>query len=224
MRKKKSAGFTLIEMLLALTVLLAFLGIVSTSVVRMVQFTSFDLSLNATRSKATREASDLRDFMTFGLVQKIESGGDRIVFKLPLDADQDGVFVDRYGGLALGGLDKTVNGSLGVTFEKATDLDETQLGQDINGDGDRLDQLELGALHRIDTDGTSTRITGTYILQPAGAHGSELDAFTGPDPIFAYSTNHPGTVTLKLVCAWPSRTGWLRRVYESSIPMLNADL
>jgi hypothetical protein len=179
-------GSTLLEVIVAAVILAA---IIATAVHPAID--------QAAGTEVVRSSLFVRvDDATQRILGEIEPGeidtppatGDSLSWQVPIDPDGDGSCLDadgaiqwgmRKNGVAVAGARATVR------FVIDRVLDEAKLAYDLNGDGDQKDRFDQGHLERQAPDGTIERLTGSWLLQPTGNHGGDLDGDGVADPIFA---------------------------------------
>jgi hypothetical protein len=121
----------------------------------------------------------------------------------------------------------TLDGWGAIHFNAVWVFNEAAEGQDLNGDGDRVDLFDVGQIRRRTWDTTNTAITTdvglgpTVVVQEQCNWGGDLDADGFNDPIFLWDADRRTLhVRLFVIGTSPGASAILRRV-ESMIFLRN---
>jgi hypothetical protein len=212
-RARRRAGFSLVEASIVTAVVALMLGAAvvreavrsngGPAVVRSNLFARLDRGLRSL-------AADFK----FADLDAPSERGDSLSYQLPIRiaAEQGATATpDTRGptewGIVCSGV--PINGGRAtLRFVADCVLDEARLGIDLNGDGDQRDQFEQGHLERLLPDGAIEQLTGSWILQPAGDHGDDIDGDGKVDPIFSVDVTGSATIArLSLYVAVPTAGG-----------------
>lgn len=114
--------------------------------------------------------------------------GTTLAWQTAVDPDGDGSLLGadglpqwggRVAGVATAGVRTTIRWVLERTVAEAT------LRTDMNGDGDRLDDIDFGRIERVEPDGTTAQLLGGWVVQQTGNWGGDLDGDGAADPLFS---------------------------------------
>lgn len=207
-RVRRRAGFSLVNAAIAAAVAATVLGAAvvrqavrsggGSEVVRSNLFARLDRTLRSIA--ADFERADL---------DPPSATGDSLSYQLPIErgAARSDTHAPTEWGIVANGVPIS-GGRATLRFVADSQLDEAALSVDLNGDGDQRDRFELGHLERLLPDGTIEQLTGSWILQPAGDHGNDVDGDGKVDPIFALDGSGSATIArLSLVVAVPTGSG-----------------
>jgi len=185
-RAESSRGVTLIEAIVAAVILTAILTTAIKSTTDQTAATEAVRSSLLVRAELAEQKVLVE--LEEGLIDSPPATGDSLAWQVPIDPDGDGSFLDAEGaiqwGMVRGGV-ATSGARATVRFAGDRVLDEKLLAFDLNGDRDKKDLFDQGHLERVGPDGAIDELTGSWILQPVGNHGGDLDGDGVGDPIFA---------------------------------------
>ncbi len=225
-KPKQQAGLTTVEMSVSVAVLVALFAGFGAAYVNLARLANVEMSRAALGLRTSSAADRVVSELAVARLDPPAGDGASVTFQMPVDPDGDGVLHDGNGivswGMSINGVDQS--GATG-TFAYIVDgqIDETILGTDVNGDGDQLDQFDVGHLERTLSDGTRSMLTGNWVLQPLGNHGGDVDGDLLPDPVFRIQENGDRKlVTMDLFTAWPVNAGeWGQWRYQYSVSLRN---
>ncbi len=188
-RPKSSRGFTLLEIMIVSVI---FSLLVATAIqvsVFATRATSAKLTETNVQVKGERTLKLLIEELAISHNLSVEeSTGDNLSYYSPLDIDQDGTPLNKVTRLMDYGADSgTVSGAgeMYFSFKKDRTLREAEEGVDLNLDGDKTDEFDIGYIEQfIDLAGTAndvTRVIGVNnIIQRKDQWGRSIFYDSGP--------------------------------------------
>jgi hypothetical protein len=185
----RRAGMTVVEMVVAVAI---FCSIVATAIHPTIDASAGTEIVRADLFVRVDDALQaVADDIERGDLDPPTAQGDTLAYQVPIDPDGDGSYLDADGAVQFG-MKKNGVSVIGqrATFKFVADrvLSEATLKFDLNGDGDLKDKFDQGHLVRVLPDGKTEQISGSWILQPNGNHGGDLDGDGVADPIFSITT------------------------------------
>lgn len=125
-------------------------------------------------------------------------------------------------GAELPGAGQTLDGWIAIYFRASTTFDESEHGDDINGDGDRTDVFDVGQIRKVIWDVTDPSapvheigLGPSNVIQERCAYGSDLDADGYNDPLFLWDrTTNELNARLFLLGATIANAPVIRKIEE----------
>jgi prepilin-type N-terminal cleavage/methylation domain-containing protein len=188
-----NAGFTLLEMVVAVAILSLVLLMAFGTMKRTTEVSSMESLRNQMERSGAESLEAMVEELNASSVLAIASDGSLLTFQVPVDLDGNGTVLDADGNCEFGLDDLGVvsNGSATLMFVQnqvggnPEVLSEAALGRDLNGDGDRVDIYDRGRIVRNSTASALNRtLTGVRVIQPSGNWGGDIDGDGQADPVF----------------------------------------
>ena len=224
----QATGSSLVEVVIA-TALLGLIFIGATEAVgSQGPFALSTVSRSALQTRSSIACRTAVREVSPGNITNAAVDGTTLTYQRPVDPDGDGLVLDNLGniqwGMTLNGVD--VAGATGTFLYVVDDqLDEGVLGVDLNLDGDQADVLDRGHLERQLSNGQTFRVSGSWILQPAGNHGGDLNGDLVADPIFQVINAGDGRLLqIDLTSVSPvNNTQWTTVRSRSTVSLRNSN-
>lgn len=219
-------GFSLVELVVVTAVMGVLSVIVTAGLDRTQDFATSEMSRTAATVRSSSALEKMRRELTVARVDAPVASGTRVRFMLPIDVDGDGLVYDKAGEITWGyGIDGVAQANAAAWYSFVADqvITEAQVALDLNRDGDQADTFDVGHIEQQLPDGRNVRLTGSWVLQPLGNPGGDLDNDAVPDPLFEVEeTSRAKLVRLRFTGVHRLGDGaWERSSYDAAIRLQN---
>jgi len=234
-------GMTLLELIIAVSILAALFGAVFAAINQMMRGMSSEITSSALNQETSRGLERMMERLRSskftppgGTTPPVadplpDAGAQNYEYFVPVDWDNDGDTVDD--NLAV---DWGQEGPRGVTLDAVTNLrfvktatyDEKTQKFDLNRDGDMNDSFDIG--HLEEALYSTTKVTGNptfvrpitpdIVIQVAGQTVGDINSDGNDDPIFQFDS---GKLKVKLFVTNLKESSPIFQLFETSIPLRN---